>query len=89
MLSCCAADGSALYAVRYSSNRESKTLFYASGLRNLKEADGIDKLPPGNVILCYEPLDRIDEDWTEVGESTLVVVADQKVETRPFEPIVP
>jgi hypothetical protein len=45
--------------------------------------------PPGNVIVCSEPLDCEVEHWTEVGESTLAVVAEQQVETRPFEPVAP
>jgi len=86
-LTCAVSDGAAIYAVRYSSDARSKTLYVnkgATALRRLMGAD--DALPEQGQIVLSEPLDDCGDDWEMIGESTFVHVRDGQVTMEPFTP---
>lgn len=85
--SACAANGERLWAVRYSSHGQSRTLYHSTHIHALREVDGgYEALPDGAVIVLSEPLDELAEHWERVDESTLVSVDSGKVATAPFVP---
>jgi len=80
-------NGRTIYALRYSSHYESKTLFYSRNLRAIHELNGdYEAIPEGAHILVSEPLDDLSEDWQPVSESQFIIMEDGTVESIPFEP---
>ncbi len=80
-------DGRTIYALRYSSHRTSKTLFFSRNLRAIHELNGdYEAIPEGAHILVSEPLDDLSDDWQLVPESSFIVMKDGDVKTLPFEP---
>lgn len=89
----CAADGDAVYAVRYSSNRQSNTLYHSQGAMRMSAADGGEVvLPDDGRLLVSEPLELAYQHnkWIEIPEwSSVVMRAGADPEIADFEPIVP
>ena len=85
-LTCAASDGEKIYAVRYSSDRNSKTLYVNHDREAVEELMG-DATPrlPGNIVLS-EPLDDCSERWDMVPESSFVTVCRGDVEISDFRP---
>ena len=54
------SDGSRLYALRYSSDTNSPSLYYGNHL-------------DGGVVVASEPIDNDSEKWNPVGESSLII----------------
>ena len=85
--SACTTDGKRLWAVRYSSNNESRTQYHSCHIHALRDIDGTyEPLPQGAVIVLSEPLDELNEHWEAVPESSLLVVEDGKTTIHPFNP---
>lgn len=86
------SDGQQLYAVRYSSEHDSRTLFYSRDVRALERELG--PCPPAtlqqmtNAARCVvsEPLSDLEQLWEPVPESTFIKIDGGRVETRSFEP---
>lgn len=78
------SDGRRLFALRYSSDGTSPSLYYSRHPHALRTRGGrAELLPAGGVIVVSEPLDEVSEHWTAVPESTLLEVAGGEVrETR-------
>ncbi|MGV9857996.1 class II glutamine amidotransferase [Gordonia sp. NPDC003425] len=74
----CAANGDEIYAVRYSSNRQSNTLYHSSGRMRLSAGDGTGhiELPADGRIVVSEPLELeySDTHWVEIPEWSIVTV---------------
>ncbi len=84
------ADGERLYAVRYSSQRRSRTLFIGHDARGLADVHpDATRFSPDARAIVSEPLDACPDSWREVPESTAVVIERGHVETLPFAPKVP
>ncbi len=80
-------DGRVIYALRYSSNHASKTLFYSRNLRAIHELNGdYEAIPEGGHILVSEPLDDLSDDWALVPESTFIIMDGGQVTAIPFHP---
>ncbi len=80
------SDGHYLYALRYSSDSQSPSLFYTTDLEVLREYDeSLGVVPPGTVVVVSEPLGKVAQ-WKEIPESTLMVAGDGQVRPQPFEP---
>ncbi|QDT43689.1 Amidohydrolase EgtC [Gimesia alba] len=85
--SACTTDGQSLWAVRYSSNNQSRTLYHSSHLHALHDLDGTyGSLPADATIVVSEPLDDLTENWEEVPESSLLTVAQGAVSVSVFVP---
>jgi len=78
------ADGERLYAVRYSSHNESRSLFYTRDFEVLRDYDpNLAEIPPGSIVVVSEPLGP-SVAWTEVGESSLIIAEESGVEIKAF-----
>ncbi|MFN8160428.1 MAG: class II glutamine amidotransferase [Solirubrobacterales bacterium] len=87
------SDGERLWAVRYSSRRESRTLFVSEevdALRHLHpENPRLRELSRGDRVVVSEPLTDCTEAWREIPESTAVAIAGGELSESPFEPARP
>ncbi|MBW2460556.1 MAG: class II glutamine amidotransferase [Deltaproteobacteria bacterium] len=83
------SDGERLYAVRYSSEADSRTLFYSRDMLALKHLHpSIDRFSDDARVIVSEPLSGVD-DWVPIDEGTWIVVDGGHVETRAFAPAAP
>lgn len=83
--SACATDGHRLWAVRYSSDGQSRTLYHSRNLHALRDIDGTyEKLPDGAVVVVSEPLDELAEHWLSVPESSLLAVDNGETTITPL-----
>jgi predicted glutamine amidotransferase len=84
------SDGERLYAVRYSSIGQSRTLFAsadATTVRALYPEDArLQQLTAEDRAVVSEPLSDLPGIWIEVPESTALVIQDGPDEQRAFQP---
>jgi predicted glutamine amidotransferase len=85
------SDGERLWAVRYSSEGRSRTLFTSADVDTLRRLDPenprLRQLREGDRLVVSEPFTDLPGAWLEIPESTaLVVGADGSHEQRPFRP---
>lgn len=79
-----ASDGAAIYALRFSSDGRSPTLFYGAPSLCAGAAPGSPARRP--VLVLSEPLDADAGDWVEVPEAHLLTAADGAVAVTAFTP---
>ena len=82
------SDGERLWAVRYSTEGHSRTLFIsqeASALRALGN-ERLERLGDEDRAIVSEPLGDLEGVWLEVPESSAVIVQPGADEQRPFRP---
>jgi len=83
-------DGQTLYAVRYSSAGNSRTLFHSRSIDALQELTPmVAGFSPDTVAVVSEPFTHMDDYWEEIPEATSVVISDGKVSLKPFRPAHP
>jgi glutamine amidotransferase len=86
-------DGESIWAFRYSSERNSRSLFFTTDvptLRNLyPERQLFHEVSDNARLIVSEPLGDVAGVWNEVPESTYGVVGPGRAEMRPFEPKTP
>jgi predicted glutamine amidotransferase len=86
----CATDGEQFIAVRYSSERASRSLFHSASFEHLHELypddERIKMCGDQAFLVLSEPLLDLPGWWEEVPESTAIVVRGSAVYQRPFEP---
>lgn len=82
------ADGERLWAIRYASDHEPRTLFEdVDAVRRLHpENPRLQELAEGDRIVVSEPLADLSGAWTEVTPSTGLLVEAGSVEQQPFRP---
>ena len=84
------ADGERLWAIRYSSEHDSRTLFVSADLDAVRrlhpDNERLQRLSERDRVVVSEPLSDLSGAWLEVPESTGLVVADGVVEQQPFQP---
>jgi predicted glutamine amidotransferase len=84
------SDGERLWAIRYSSQHDSRTLFVSADLDAVRrlhpDNERLRQLSEGDRVVVSEPLADLTGAWLEVPESTALVVADGAMEQRPFQP---
>ena len=84
--SAAAANGESLYAVRYSSENDSRTLYYSRDVDVLERFyPESEEPPPGSILVVSEPLGSTAR-WTVVPESSLIVASRDGDEMLPFVP---
>ena len=87
------SDGERLWAFRYSSQHESRTLFVSEDVEAVQalhpENERLQRLDAGARVVVSEPLADLAGAWREVPESTALVIDDGAVEQRPFQPAQP
>ena len=84
------SDGERLWAIRYSSEHASRTLFASADVDALRrlhpDNERLQQLSEGDRVVVSEPLADLSGAWHEVPESTALIIADGQLEQRPFEP---
>ena len=85
------SDGMSLWAVRYSTERKSRTLFITAEATTIQtlypENPRFAELKEGDRLIVSEPFSDLPGMWHEIPESTAVVVyPGGEHETRPFVP---
>jgi glutamine amidotransferase len=85
-----ASDGDKLYAVRYSSEGSSRTLFSSADAATLRalhpDNERLQLLTSEDRAVVSEPLSDLPGMWIEVPESTALVIQDGADEQRTFTP---
>jgi predicted glutamine amidotransferase len=86
-------DGECIWAFRYSSERKSRSLFFSTDLRTLRELypdnEEIRGLDDESRLVVSEPLGDLPGVWNEVPESSYGVIQPGQDELHHFEPAVP
>lgn len=87
------SDGKSLWTFRYSSERNSRSLFYSTGVETLRERYPehplLRAVSPESRLVVSEPLGDLEGAWNEVPESTCGVIQEGEDELRPFAPLQP
>ena len=84
------SDGESLYAVRYSTVGDSRTLFHsASRDATMEIAPEAGRFSRNARAIVSEPLSDLAEDWIAVPESTFVTINKGEISCVPFVPIAP
>jgi predicted glutamine amidotransferase len=86
----CATDGEQIVAARYSSERESRSLYHSTSMHHLLELyphdPRIEAVGQDAFLVLSEPLMDLEGWWEEVPESTVIVAKGGALDSRPFEP---
>jgi predicted glutamine amidotransferase len=84
------SDGKSVWAFRYSSEGDSRTLFYSTDVRTVRELhpelEVLQLVSDETRIVVSEPLGDLTGAWNAVPESSYGVVQDGEDELRPFRP---
>ena len=84
------SDGKSLWAFRYSSERDSRSLFYSTEVSTVRrlhpELTILQDVSEESRIIVSEPLGDLSGAWNEVPESSYGVVQDGEDEMHPFRP---
>jgi predicted glutamine amidotransferase len=87
------SDGRCIWAFRYSSEGDSRSLYFSTRLDNLKalhpELGELAALSDDTRVVVSEPLGDLPGAWNEVPESHVGVVQPGEDELRPFSPSLP
>ncbi|PXX39419.1 MULTISPECIES: class II glutamine amidotransferase [Burkholderia] len=86
----CATDGERIIAVRYSSERQSRSLFHSTSFKHLHELyphdPRIAEVGGDAFMVVSEPLVDLRGAWEEVPEGMAIVAHGADVQQRPFGP---
>jgi predicted glutamine amidotransferase len=84
------SDGKSLWAFRYSSEHDSRTLFYSTDMRTVREMyperPRLQEVSDETRIIVSEPLVDLPGAWNEVPESSYGVVQEGEDELHEFRP---
>jgi len=87
------SDGASVWAFRYSSERQSRSLFYSTDVPTLRllhpELEVVQTLSEESRLIVSEPLRDLPGVWNEVPESSYGVVREGEDDLRPFRPSAP
>jgi predicted glutamine amidotransferase len=85
------SDGKSLWAFRYSSEHDSRTLFYSTDMRTVREMHPerprLQEVSDETRIIVSEPLIDLPGAWNEVPESSYGVVQEGEDELHEFRPV--
>jgi predicted glutamine amidotransferase len=86
-------DGHSVWAFRYSSERDSRSLYFSTRMDALKalhpESEELAALSDETRVVVSEPLGDLLGAWNEVPESHVGIVQPGADELRPFTPVRP
>jgi predicted glutamine amidotransferase len=81
------SDGKRLYAVRYSSEHQSRSLYHSASIDALAEIHpALQRFSRDARAVVSEPLSDMSEAWVRVPESSAVVIESGEVNVLPFAP---
>ena len=83
-------DGKSVWAFRYSSERRSRSLYFSTDIRTVREMypkrPRLQEVSDETRIIVSEPIVELAGAWNEVPESSYGVVQEGEDELRPFRP---
>ncbi len=86
-------NGESIWAFRYSSVRKSRTLFYTTDVRRLRELQPdrqlLQEVSDEARLVASEPLGDVPGVWNEVPESTYGIITAGQDDLHPFRPTAP
>ena len=86
-------DGESIWAFRYSSERQSRSLFYTTDVPTLRklypDREELREFSDDARLIVSEPLGDVAGVWNEVPESTWCIVGPDHEELQPFQPKAP
>jgi len=81
------SDGHRIYAIRYASDANPRTLYHSRDMRALKELNPrADRFSDDARVVVSEPFGTLSESWVEIPKSSAVIIDGEGFETRDFEP---
>ena len=87
------SDGHSVWIFRYSSEHDSRSLFFSTDVVALRrihpELEVLKGLGDETRLIVSEPIRDLEGAWHEVPESSARVIQPGRDEVRPFRPIVP
>ena len=84
------SDGESLYAVRYSTEGKSRSLFHsASRDATMEIAPDAGRFSKDARAIVSEPLNDLEADWVVVPEASFLTISKGKISCEPFTPIAP
>lgn len=84
------SDGERLYGFRYSSEGNTRTLYYSDSIAAIKDiAPEAGKYSPDARAIVSEPLSDLENVWIKVEESTFVSIREGNVQLSEFGPELP
>ena len=86
-------DGATIWAFRYSSAHDSRSLFYSTDVATVRalhpEVEILALLSEESRLVVSEPLRDLTGAWNEVPESSYGIVQEGQDELHPFTPMTP
>jgi glutamine amidotransferase len=86
-------DGTSIWAFRFSSQRQSRSLFYSTDVPTLRglhpEVEILSEVGDESRLVVSEPIRDLPGAWNEVPESSYGIVQPGQDELHPFEPKAP
>jgi predicted glutamine amidotransferase len=86
-------DGASVWAFRYSSEHDSRSLFYSTAVQTVRElhpeVEALQELSDDARFIVSEPLRDLTGAWNEVPESSYGVIQEGDDELQPFTPRAP
>jgi glutamine amidotransferase len=86
LLTAAFCDGETIYAVRYASEGNAPTLYYACGVPLSKIADNVAEPLARAIMILSEPLDPETDGWVEVPAGRVVIAGDGAVSIARLRP---
>jgi len=84
------SDGERLLAVRYSTERRSRSLFHSKSMQALQEVyPDLKRFSLDARAVVSEPLTDLSDQWEEIPESMAAIIYRGEIERHAFEPRVP
>jgi glutamine amidotransferase len=84
------SDGESLYAFRYSTEGNSRSLYYSASRDATAEiAPAAGRFSRGARAIVSEPLSDLEADWVPVPEASFLKITGGKISCVPFTPISP
>jgi predicted glutamine amidotransferase len=84
------SNGHDLYAIRYSTKKDSRSLFHSKSRDALQELNPMAaRFDKHSVAVVSEPFTHLDDYWEEIPESSAIRITDGHIEHRAFTPRMP
>jgi glutamine amidotransferase len=84
------SDGERVFAVRYSTVGDSRTLLYTTNVSQLRglypDNAKLDRLSDQSRIITSEPTSDLEGVWNMVPEASVIVALGSELDIRPFKP---
>jgi glutamine amidotransferase len=83
-------NGRKLFAARYSSEHQSRSLYHSNSLQSLQQLHPeLLEFSADACAVVSEPLNQLNDEWTAIPESSWIEVSGGEVSVEPFHPQLP